>query len=68
MTGTIEIDGQRDYFLTTDDVAVGGTDIPHAPGNTFHDFLDDISHLHLHQSGLLCHQAELGEGKGLQMG
>lgn len=32
-TRTVDIDGYGDTLLTTDDVAVGGGDIPDAPGD-----------------------------------
>ena len=37
-TWTVDIDGEGDALLTTDAVAVGGGNVPHAPGDT------DIDH------------------------
>ena len=48
--------GEGDYLLTTDYVAIAGTDIPHAPWDAL-----------VRSRESLCHQAKLGQGKLFQL-
>ena len=64
-TGAIDIDGQRDALFATDDVAIGGRDIPYAPRDALQDFLYleaafAVGHLDLDKARLLGHSSELG--------
>ena len=66
-TGAIDIDGQRDALFATDDVAIGGRDIPYAPRDALQHFLQReaataIRNLDLDKARLLGDTSELGKG------
>ena len=66
-SGAIDIDGQGDTLQPTDDVAIGGRDVPHAPRDALQHFLQReaataIRNLDLDKPCLLGHSSELGKG------
>lgn len=64
-SGAIDIDRQGDTLQPTDDVAIGGRDIPYAPRDALqhllqHEAATAIRHLDLDKACLLGHTSELG--------
>ena len=64
-SGAIDIDSQGDTLQPTDDVAIGGRNVPHAPRDALQHFLQReaafaVWHLDLDKARLLGDTSELG--------